>query len=149
MSISFTSGAITVTINRGIEHTSQFWKRRLNQFTQTSSDGSLITFDNSITVLEGIINIRFITSADATSLRDFITNTIRFSRNTLTITPESYDDLGEGDGVALTSVNYNGGISTDGIIEPFGKAGKFNVKFPYRKIITPSSSTADADGNAS
>ena len=148
MSITFTSGAVTVTINRGIEHTSQFWFKRINHNTVQATDGSLITFDNSSTVLEGVIKIRYLTKTDADSLRNFIRNTIRFSRNTLTITPASYDDLGGGDGVAITSVNYIGDPDTKDIIVPFGKAGKYNVSFPYRTFITPSASTADADGNA-
>lgn len=137
----------SVTIDRGIEHTSKFAIRRVNQYTQQTSAGELITFDNSVSVVEGIIRIRFISKSKADEIRNFIANSIRFQRFQFTITPSSFDDVGAGVGVALTDCNYNGGPSTDGVVEPFGKANKFNLIFPYRAIIQPGAGTADQAGN--
>lgn len=139
----------TQEIDRGIEHSSQFWVKRINQISQETSAGSLIVFDNSVSVIEGIINIRLMTKTMADDFRNWLINTIRFQRFSFTITPESYDDVGAGIGVALTECNYAGGTSTESVLKPLGKANKFNLEFPYRAIITPSAGTADQQGNIS
>ena len=136
----------SVALDRLIEHSSVFWLNRSNQKTQESVTGSFITFDNSRTVLEGVIEIRLVTYAQAVQLRDFITNTIRFKRFTFDIIPESYDDLGLGQGVTITAAYFNGGETTQGVIVPFGKANKFNIKFPYRKAIDPTVANVDYEG---
>ena len=136
----------SVTINRLIEHSSSFWFNRINQKYQTSMTGKRITFDNSASILEGMIEIRYITKAEADALRDLIANTLRFGRFKFTITPESYDDLGEGEGVPIVDAEFNGDTTTLGVLTPFGKAGKFNLKFPYRKVIVPVESNVDNEG---
>lgn len=135
-----------VTINRLIEHSSAFILRRINQSSVTSVTGKRIVFDNSNTILEGVIEIRLIRYEEAVQLRNFLANTIRFQRFKFDIIPESYDDLGLGQGVTIEAAEFNGGVSTEGVLTPFGKANKFNLKLPYRKVIIPTEANVDADG---
>ena len=135
-----------VEIDRLIEHSSSFNFNRINQRTQTSMTGKRLTFDNSSTILEGVIEIRYITKVQADAIRNFITNTIRFTRFKFSIIPESYDDLGLGVGVTIDDAEFNGSFTTSGVITPFGKANKFNLKFPYRKVIVPTVSNVDHEG---
>lgn len=136
----------SVTINRLIEHSSQFWIRRINQRTQTSITGRRLTFDNSASILEGVIEIRFITKEQADQIRNLIANTMRFQRFKFDIIPEAFDDLGEGIGVPILDAEYNGDITTQGVVVPFGKANKFNLSFPYRKVIVPTGANVDHEG---
>ena len=136
----------TIKIDRLIEHSSVFDLRRTNQTSAVSITGKILTFDNSNSILEGVIEIRLVTYTQAVALRDYITNTIRFQRFQFDIIPESYDDLGLGQGVTITDAHFNGGQSTSGVITPFGKANKFNIKFPYRKVIIPTASNVDHEG---
>jgi hypothetical protein len=138
-----------VTINRGIEHTSTFWLERINQNTQVSSTGVRFNFDNSRSILRGIIEIRYITKAEADALRNFIVNTIRFGRFQFDIIPASYNDLGLGDGITIPLASYDGDFSTADIIKPIGKANKFNVSFSYFYAINPTAATVDHEGVSS
>lgn len=135
-----------VTINRGIEHTSRFWKDRINQATQTSSTGARFNYDNSRTILRGTIELRYITKEEADNLRNFIVDTIRFGRFEFDIECPSYNDLGLGVGVDIPLALFDGGQSTEDIIKPIGKADKFNVSFPYYKAINPTAATVDHEG---
>lgn len=136
----------SVTIDRGIEHTSQFWFERINQKSQRSTTGNYFTYDNSRTILRGFIEIRYITKSEADELRNFITDSIRFGRLNFDIIPDSFVDLGLGEGVTITDARFDSGTSTQDIIKPIGKANKFNVSFPYYKAINPSEGTADQEG---
>lgn len=143
-----------VTINRGIEHTSVFWAERINQRTQTSSTGKRFNYDNSRTILRGVIEIRYVEKSEADALRKFLTDTIRFGKSSFNITPEPYDDLGggvvdgsaAGDGKVIENAFFDGSTTTEGIIKPIGKAYKFNITFPYYKVIIPVAGVADHDG---
>jgi hypothetical protein len=136
----------TLTIDKGIEHTSQFWLERINQKSQRSAAGNTFTFDNSRSVLRGVIEIRYITKTEADQFRDFIANTVRFSRFKFDIIPESYDDVGAGIGVTLTDAEFDGDLSTQSIIKPIGKANKFNISLPYYKAIDPTVANVDHEG---
>ncbi len=135
-----------VIIQRGIEHTSQYWIERINQKSQRSVTGEFFTFDNSRSILRGLIEIRYITYNEAVALRDFITNTIRFGRFNFDIIPDSFVDLGLGEGVTIPSARYDGDLSTESIIKPIGKANKFNVSFPYYYAIPATSGLPDHEG---
>jgi len=135
-----------VIIQRGIEHTSQYWIERINQKSQRSVTGEFFTFDNSRSILRGFIEIRYITYNEAVALRDFITNTIRFGRFNFNIIPDSFVDLGLGEGVTIPSARYDGDLSTESIIKPIGKANKFNVSFPYYYAIPATSGLPDHEG---
>lgn len=135
-----------IQIDRLIEHSSNFWFRRTNQTTAESVTGKELTFDNSNSILEGVIEIRLVTYDQAVALRNYITNTIRFKRFQFDIIPEAWNDLGLGEGVTIEGATFNGGQTTEGIITPFGKANKFNIKFPYRKVIIPTAVNADSEG---
>lgn len=135
-----------VTINRGIEHTSQFWIERINQKSQRSITGEYFTFDNSRSILKGVIEIRYITYNESVALRNFIANTIRFGRFTFDIIPDTFVDLGLGEGVTIPSARYDGDISTEPVLSPIGKANKFNVSFPYYFAIPASSGSPDHEG---
>lgn len=136
----------TLTIDRGIEHTSSFWKERINQKSQRSATGQIFTFDNSRTILRGVIEIRYITKAEADQFRDFISDTVRFSRFVFDIVPESYDDIGLGPGVTLSDAQFDGDPTTQDIVKPIGKANKFNISLPYYKALDPTAGTADHEG---
>lgn len=143
-----------VTINRGIEHSSIFWAERINQQSQISSTGAVFTFDNSRTILRGVIEIRYVSKSEADALRKFIADKIRFKRFTFDLVPESYDDLGggvvdgtaDGAGKTVSDVYFWGDYTTQDIIKPIGKANKFNITFPYYKPIEPTAGLADAEG---
>lgn len=136
----------TLTIDRGIEHTSSFWFERANQKSQRSVTGQTFTFDNSRSILRGVIEIRYITKDEADQFRDFIANTVRFKRFLFDIIPESYDDVGLGPGVTLPAAEFDGGVSTNDIVKPIGKANKFNISLPYYKPLDPTLGSADHEG---
>ncbi len=136
----------SVEIDRLIEHSSRFWKRRINQRSQTSMTGKRLVFDNSSTILEGVIEIRFLTKSQADQIRNFVADSIRFQRFNFDIIPEAWDDLGLGQGVTIEQAEFNGSTTTDGVVTPFGKANKFNLSFPYRKVIVPTGANVDQEG---
>jgi len=136
----------TVTINKNIEHTSDFWKERINQKSQRSTTGEIFTFDNSRTILRGVLELRYVDKAEADALRDLITNTIRFGRFDFDIVPEAFNDLGLGDGVTITDARFDGDTTTQDVIKPIGKAYKFNISFPYYKALDPTQGAADHEG---
>lgn len=136
----------SIQVDRLIEHSSSFSFNRINQRTQTSITGKRLTFDNSASILEGVIEIRYINKNQADQIRNFISNTIRFQRFKFDITPEAFDDLGLGVGVPILEAEFNGSTTTAGILTPFGKANKFNLKFPYRKVIVPTGANVDQEG---
>ncbi len=141
-------------MERGIEHTSNFWVERINQQSQTAITGKQFNYDNSRSILRGVIEIRFITKADADALREFIYNTVRFKRFEFDIIPDSFDDIGGGvvdgtnDGMGKTVplAIFDGDFSTQDIVKPFGKANKFNVTLPYYKAIDAVAGNADHEG---
>lgn len=145
MSVTFTKNSASVTLSKNPEHTSDFWEERKNQFTIETSTGENITFDNSRTIIRGILNFRLITKSEADDLRDFIVNKIRFKRFSFTITPPAFLDLGSGDGQAVTAY-YDGSESTQGVLRPEGRLSKYNVSLPYKIIVTPAAGTADQEG---
>ena len=137
----------TVEITKNIEHDSSFWTRRKNQFTMEGVDGAFYTYDNSPAILEGLLKIKFVSKTQADALSTWLVNTIRFQLYSFTITPPSFNDLGEGTGSTILLAYYNGPLSTEKIITPVGRTNKFNINFPYRKIIVADVGTADQEGN--
>jgi len=137
----------TVTISKNIEHNSRFWFDRLNQVSHETLSGDILSYDNGPTILRGVIRVNYVTESEATSFRNWLRNSVRYRRYSFTITPESFIDLGMGEGVAVTDAYFDStDASTDGIIEPVGRASKFNIVFPYRKRIVPTVGTADQEG---
>ena len=124
----------TITINRGIETTSTFSWSRPGMTRQTTASGSEISSDNGKKVLSGTLESKMIVRSEALALMDWITNTNKFGQSTFTITPDAYTDLGNGLGVAVTNAHFVGDATTEGILTPSGRLGKFDLAFAYRVV---------------
>ena len=147
--IFYRSESASITLDRDPEHSSSFYKERINQFSQETGGGSVLVYDNSVTILKGTLQFRYVSDVEARAMENFIVNTIRFQRFLISLIPPDYVDLGLGLGVNLVGARYNGGATTQGIIEPVGKANKFNINFPYRFVVVPGAGTVDQEGTVS
>ena len=127
------SGQITigsVTINKNPSYGTKWAPVRFNQSTIITANASWKTYDNGPEVIIGEIFLRNVLKSEGDSLRDYLTYTAIFGKNSFTITPPDYTDLGKADGVALTNAYFNGGKDLAGVFELI-RPQRYNIKFPY------------------
>jgi len=136
VSISFTYSTTTVTINKNPSYMSNWKVSRLNQYAQETVDGVLKVYDGGPNIVVGEIVLQNVVKSEGDALRNFLKDTVTFQllQFTITPTPPSITDIGGGAGTALTTCNYGGGQSLEGVFE-FIPPGKYNIRLPYRKII--------------
>lgn len=138
-----------VTIERGVDPSSRYWIERPNQVTKTTSDGSILCYDLSYSIIRGVLQWRYLTAAKKAELENFVANTIRFGRFRFDIIPDAWVNLGLGDGVALVGVSLDlESPSTESIFSPSGRGAYFDCAIPYRYKIPPSGATVDNQGVA-
>ena len=137
MSVVFTKPGtpdVVVTINKNPSYDSKYYTVRKNQYSQETVDGVLKVYDGGPSVVYGTVVLKNVAKAEGDALMSFIKSNLVFQLNTFTIAPPANTDLGNGVGTSLTSCNFDGGQSLDGVFE-FIPPGKYNINFPYRKVL--------------
>lgn len=122
------------TINRGVSNDSscKFWKEAWNTQSRFCADGSHVGYNNGCEIIKGNLVINLVSKSEADSFRDFLTNTIQFIRPMAIMLDEAGGaDLGRGAGSTLYECYIDGDASTENIIEPLGRGGKFVIRLPY------------------
>lgn len=125
----------SVQITRGLSQTYDFGKERLNHVSILTPAGSVYTYDSGPTLIRGVLEFSFVRREEAEALRNWIVDVIRFASIPFTLTPNSWDDIGSGDGIALGVCRWDGEATTRDAIRRRGQAGKFDISFPYFSIV--------------
>ena len=122
----------TVTINRNPNYETDFWKMRMNHFYRKTADGSHVAYDNGPNILQGIIVINNVAKAEGDALLTWLLGTAVYGKNSFTISPPTNTDLGEGAGSDIDDAYYDGGNSSQGMLDLISP-GMYIVRFPYWK----------------
>jgi len=132
MSITFALTSIDfATVSKNPCYPLDWAMERYNQSALETADGGLAVYDNGPSVVRGTINIKSVSKSEGDALRTFLTTSAICQKNAMTITPPANTDLGNGNGVAITNVNFDGGQSLAGVFTLI-PPGIYDVSIPYR-----------------
>jgi hypothetical protein len=136
-SLIFTSTAGNVTISASVVFGTSFFKRRINQVVQELLSGDLSVSDDGAsgnTLLKGLIVLKGVSRSDGEAFESWLTGTILFSKTPFNLAGITGVNLGTGQGSALTLARYDGGVSSEDVLE-LVPPSQYNINFPYRLVI--------------
>jgi hypothetical protein len=82
-------------------------------------------------LISGILIIKHLRKTEADNLIAFFANTVAFVKP-FSITPHAAQDLGLGEGIALSNCYVGNGIKdTNDLLTPTGIGGKWKLELPY------------------
>lgn len=136
-----------VTITRALDPSSRFGLERTGTKTIRTTTGESISYDAGATLIQGELVFKYLTNAQKIALEQFIAYTCRFSVFPFAITPDSWDDLGLGIGVAIPNAYYAGEPNTLSIFSPTGRLNKWDAVIPYWYKIPVAVGLVDSEGN--
>ena len=105
---SMTGGSIDLVGN--VVYGTDYYDKRINQITQRTLDGALLTYDSGTNICFGTLKMENLTKSNGQDLKAWIRDKAVFSLNSFTITPPSGVDLGLGEGIAVAGVKL---LATD------------------------------------
>lgn len=120
-----------ITISRNLDISSTFWTERLNHVRSQSSGGAVLSFSAGPNMLHGVLVFRYVDKAEAAILTAWIRDTIIFGLKPFSISANSWDDIGLGNGVALSWVKLDSDASTEKIAVRNGAGNKWTITIPY------------------
>ena len=131
MSMTLAYGGTTITLPSPLYSkkptvTPERWQNALE-----CGDGSVKAYDHDVTVYWIELGFR-VDYTELTALRNFVKNTIKFSKFGMTVTPDANLDLGKGKGTAISSVY----LWQWTIPEAYERPGLFDVKLLMRTFAT-------------
>lgn len=130
-SITFTQGANVCTVDASVVYGTDFWDRRLNQFSLRTADGGTTVVDNGPTEVHGTLVLKNMSYTDGNNLRTWLRTYALFEKNTFTISAITAVDLGLGKNTQLTLVRYDGGNTDEGVFK-YIAPGFYDATIPYR-----------------
>jgi len=134
MSVTFALTSIdTCIVNKNPTYGKNWWLERINQYSNETADGGETVYDGGPSILKGEITFLNVLKSEGDAFRTFITDNLVYRKNTCDITPPTNTDFGNGDGVAVEDVRYNGPSSLDGLFT-YHSPGLYDIVFPYRGI---------------
>lgn len=136
----------SVTITNDPEHESDVWQDKKSQVTKEYEDGTFETYSTGRTMYRGLIVLRFVKQSEYRALRDWLVDTVSFSKTPFDIVPPSFFDAGLGDGVTVTGCTYVGNPTTKEVFTPNGRLYRYDIEFPYAFPKPISSGVLDAGG---
>lgn len=135
MSITFTQGANSVTINRGVSRETQTYKERLNSAYVQSMSGASMSFSEGPNIIKTNLVIHYVTETEAKAFESWLIDSVKLYRNTFSITPDSVNDFGNGSGVTVNNCKYEGGTSTAEIIQVNPAYNqRYTISFPFSYV---------------
>ncbi len=103
---------------------------RYNQITLRTADGDLVTYDNGVNIVNGVLSLRGVTYADGQLLKTWINDKAVFALNSFTISSDSSSlDMGLGKGTPVTGCTLL--TKSDKSIFRYVSPGIYTIKFPY------------------
>ena len=126
-------GSITL-ITPTIVYGTDYYHKRYNQYSNRTADGTLVTYDTGLSLVEGEIIMKGVLWNEGDSFRTWLHEKALFAFQSFTITPPNGLDLGKGKGVAIANCNFVG--DDDKGVFKHVEPGIFKIKFPYSFVRT-------------
>ena len=122
------------TINRDVSSDTacRYWKKQQAQQNKFTLDSSHVSSSVGCDVIHGILIINLVSKSDADKFREFVTDKLLFIRP-FRIEGQSGTgyNLGMGIDAPLDRCYIDGETSTENIIIPLARGGRYTIRLPY------------------
>lgn len=131
--VTFTelSTSQAVSITGSIIYGTDYYVKRLNQFSLEISDGNDVVYDAGPNIVIGTLMMKGISYQEGLDFEDWLENNLIFQKNLFSIGGIQGVNLGNGLNTGISGARYTGGRTTEGVLKPVAP-GTFNLNFPYK-----------------
>lgn len=151
VSVTFTqtsNGSQAVTISAAVVYGTNFYDKRLNQYTLRTADGGTVVYDAGPDQVHGVMVMKNVSYSDGENFRKWIRGDysggtdegITYGKSKFKISALTDIDLGIGKntelsvaGGATEDAYYDGDIDMSGVFD-YLAPGLYKINFPYRFI---------------
>lgn len=133
VNVTFQTGSEQVSVLGSVIYGTDFYTRRLNQFSLELADGEDAVYDAGPNVVMGTLMMKGIDYSEGLDFETWLKEELIFQKNKFSIQGISGVNLGKGLGEGISDARFTGGKSTQSVLQLVAP-GKFNLTFPYKFI---------------
>lgn len=131
--VTLTCNSVSITLNGTIPYGTEYFHKRIGQFSVTAMSGAEFVYDSGYSKISGILMVKAVSYAEGIALRSWIKNTLNFRENHFSLQIPGIDlGLGVGNtvnGCRILETNSQGVLKA---VPP----NNFDVRLEYACNVT-------------